>query len=194
MEVLKKIFNTIWSFLETIVFGLSVCLVIYLFAAQPNQINGNSMHPNFENGEYILTDKISYKIGEAKRGDVVVFQAPKDPEKEFIKRVIALPGETLRLSAGKFYINNQPFDEDYLPADFITRGGSYLHEDTEIKIPENKYFVVGDNRSHSSDSREWGPVAFEKIIGKAFLRYWPISRLGLIPKITYAEKATFKAR
>lgn len=175
---------------ETGVIGLSLFLVVYLFFVQPHQVNGQSMVPNFQNGEYLLTDKVSYKFGEPKRGDVVVFHAPDSANCpngtgcDFIKRVIATPGETVELKDNAIYVNNQKLPEHYLPADFVTEPGEYSR-DRLMTMEEGEYFLVGDNRSHSSDSRAWGPVPLNRIVGRAFFVYWPMSVAGLIPKVTY---------
>ncbi len=175
---------------ETGVIGLSLFLVVYLFFVQPHQVNGQSMVPNFQNGEYLLTDKVSYKFGEPKRGDVVVFHAPDSANCpngtgcDFIKRVIATPGETVELKDNAIYVNNQKLPEPYLPADFVTEPGEYSR-DRLMTMEEGEYFLVGDNRSHSSDSRAWGPVPLSRIVGRAFFVYWPMSVAGMIPKVTY---------
>lgn len=177
--------------IETIVIALSIFLVIYLFLVQPHQVSGLSMFPNFHDKEYILTDKVSYKFGEPKRGDVVVFHAPeaahcpKGTGCDFIKRVIAVPGETLEIRNHTFYINGQELPEPYIPEENVLNPGSYLEEGRVVTLQENEYFVVGDNRPHSSDSRAWGPIGMEHIIGKGFFRYWPIDRVGLLPTVSY---------
>jgi signal peptidase I len=176
--------------IETVVIALSIFLIVYLFVMQPHQVNGSSMVPTFENGEYLLTDKISYKTGLPGRGDVVVFHAPDSaqcPEGtgcDFIKRIIGLPGDTIEVKNGSLYLNGEKLSEVYLPDDFVTRPGNYTLSGPVV-VPEGNYFVVGDNRDHSSDSRFWGTVSFEKIVGKVFFRYWPPARVGVISKVDY---------
>lgn len=185
MEFLKKFFSFIFEIIETIVLALAIFVVIYLFLFQPHQVKGASMEANFYDGEYILTDKITYRLRPPQRGEVVIFKAPKNPDLDYIKRIIGLPGETIKIENGKIVINSQELAEPYISKGMVTTGGFYLSEGKQIIIPEDSYFVLGDNRSHSSDSREWGPVYKDNIIGKAFLRYWPPSRIGILPQVKY---------
>jgi signal peptidase I len=176
--------------IETVVVALSIFLILYLFIMQPHQVNGQSMEPNFHNAEYLMTDKISYKIGLPKRGDIVVFEAPPAAECpegtgcDFIKRVIGLPGDTVEVKDGHLYVNNQLLKEPYLDDSVVTDSGPYTQKGP-ITVPEGSYFVCGDNRPHSSDSRYWGPVELKLIVGKVFLRYFPINRIGIIRHATY---------
>jgi len=186
MNFIKRAIAAIFDFLQSVVVVMAVMVMIYLFIMSPQEISGQSMDPNFHNGEYILTNKIEYKIGDPKRGDIVIFKSPRNKEIDYIKRVIGLPGETIRLSNSTFFINGKKLDEPYLAPTVYTFGGSYLAENTDIVVPPGKYFVSGDNRPHSSDSREFGPIAKEDFIGKALLRYWPFSRLGLITRPDYS--------
>lgn len=186
----KKISTFFVDTIETVVIALSIFLVVYLFLLQPHQVSGLSMFPNFHDKEYILTDKVSYRLGDPKRGDVVVFHAPKAagcPQGtacDFIKRVIALPGETVQIIDHAYYINGTKLAEPYIPPENVTNGGKFLNQNA-VTLGVNEYFVTGDNRPHSSDSREWGPIGKEEIIGKGFLRYWPLPRFGLVPKVTF---------
>ena len=144
------------------------------------------MEPTFHDGEYILTDKISYRLGLPKRGDIVVFKSPGDANVDFIKRIVGLPGERLKIKGGKVYINNQVLDESaYLDPSVYTGPESYLAENTEVTIPSGQYFCMGDNRTQSSDSRDFGPVTPDEFIGKVFFRYLPIDRFGLIRTSPY---------
>jgi signal peptidase I len=175
---------------ETVVIALSIFLVIYLFLMQPHQVSGLSMFPNFHDKEYILTDKVSYKFGDPKRGDVVVFHAPpaancpQGTGCDFIKRVIAVPGETIELRDHVYYVNGQPLPEPYIPPENVTNPGPYI-EGRVMTMGPDDYFVTGDNRPHSSDSRVWGPITKEEIVGRGFFRYWPVNRVGLLPKVSY---------
>lgn len=185
--------KTLKGFLDVIEFFVSsaaVAILIYLFITQPHQVNGNSMYPNFQSGEFLLTDKLSYRFGSPERGDVIIFTAPSTAHCpvgfncDFIKRIIALPGERIKVEKGKIYINGKVLDEPYQRALKFTGGGnvsgSYLAEGTERVIPDNNYVVMGDNRPASSDSRDWGPVAQKLIVGKVLLRYWPPSVAGVL--------------
>lgn len=186
MESIKRIIAAIFDFLQGIVVVLAVLVMVYLFLVSPQEISGASMEPNFHNGEYILTNKILTKFRQPQRGDVVVFKSPKNKEVDYIKRIIGLPGDVVKLENNSFYVNGQKVDEPYLAADIIIFGGSYLQEGKEIVVPPGEYFVAGDNRPHSSDSREFGPIALEDFIGTVFFRYWPTSRIGTIPHPTYS--------
>jgi signal peptidase I len=185
-EALQGFFGVIWEFVEAVAFALMVFFVCYLVLFQPNQVKGHSMEPTFHDGEYIFTDKISYKIGQPARGDVVVFRSPKNAEVDYIKRIVGLPGEKVKISGGKVYVNDQRLDESiYLASSVYTGPQNFLTEGREIIVPTGKYFVMGDNRPGSSDSRDFGPVTPSEFIGKVFFRYWPLNRLGRIEGITF---------
>lgn len=142
----------------------------YIFFLRPFQISGNSMYPNFKNGQYYMSNIQHENFN---RGDVVVFKAPDDTETDYIKRVIAIPGETVMLENGSVYVNHQPLDEDaYLDHSVNTYVGNFMEEYQTVTVPKGKYFVLGDNRQNSSDSREYGFVPQENIIGKILFCYW----------------------
>ncbi|MDO8515222.1 MAG: signal peptidase I [bacterium] len=176
-----KIFSVLWEAVEALVFAAAIFVVCYLWLFQPNQVSGGSMFPTFKDKEYILTDKVSYRFGTPARSDVVVFKSPKNPDVDFIKRIIGLPGDTVKLLNGKVYVNNVMLEEPYLPKDFLTPGSLFLREGGSVTVPEGDFFVMGDNRTGSSDSREWGPITKEEIIGKVFFRYFPFDRFGYDP-------------
>lgn len=181
-----KIAAFLMDFVETIITALLFFIIIYLFLFQPHQVKGNSMHPSFEDNEYLLTNKITYRFKDPQRGEVVIFKAPPKKEYDYIKRIIGLPNDTIMINDGKVYINGALLDEsDYLDENIYTQPGAFSSEDEEIIIPANHYFVIGDNRTHSNDSREWGYIEKEDIIGKAWLSYWPPSKFGLIPTIAW---------
>lgn len=190
MSIFRKLGNIFLDFIETIVVALSIFLVVYLFFMQPHQVNGQSMVPNFQNGEYLLTDKITYKMRTPERGEVVVFHAPQGahcPEGtgcDFIKRIIGLPGEQVEVKDGGIYIDGVLLAEEYLPADFVTNAGQFT-KDRAITLGADEYFVSGDNRSYSSDSRSWGPITSQEIVGRVFFRYWPVSEVGTLPRASY---------
>lgn len=143
------------------------------------------MDPNFHNGEFLLTDKLTYRFNEPQRGDVVVFKAPPDGANEFIKRIIALPGERIKVESGKVYVNGELLNEEYLDEAIVTHGGSFLVEGQERTVPEGTYVMLGDNRDHSLDSRNLGFIEKDKITGRAWLLYWPPGDAGIIPKPAY---------
>lgn len=187
---IRKIGEFFLDIIETVVIALSIFLVVYLFFMQPHQVNGQSMVPNFQSGEYVLTDKVSYKMRNPEKGEVVVFHAPKAahcPEGtgcDYIKRVIAVPGETISLSDNTYYVNGEAVNESYIPSDFETMPGDFIRGRT-VTLGPDEYFVSGDNRPYSSDSRSWGPISKADVVGRAFFRYWPIPKSGPINKATY---------
>ena len=184
MELVRRVAAFFFDIIEIFVVALAIFVVGYLFFFQPHQVKGASMEPNYQDEDYLLTDKVSYRFHEPERGDVVIFRAPKNRELDYIKRVIGLSGEKVRITNGAVFINGQQLKEDYL-ASSTGYAGSFLPPGEEFLVPQGEYFVMGDNRPHSSDSREWGTVSKEDIIGKAWLRYWPPPTFGLVPKGSY---------
>lgn len=180
MFFLRNLWLFFLDFLETIVVSLAIFAVVYIFLFQPHQVDGRSMEPNFHNSEYILTDKLSYRIHPPKRGDVVVFHSPQDERVDFIKRIIGVPGDTLMLKGGYLYLNGTKLDENYINDPGKVLPGRYFREGEVIEVAPDQYIVMGDNRLHSSDSREWGPVNESGIVGRAFFRYWPVTEFGLV--------------
>lgn len=194
MGILKTIFSFFMDIIETVVVALCIFVVVYLFLMQPHQVVGNSMIPNFHDKEYILTDKFSYCRRGPMRGEVIVFESPEDADKEFIKRVIGLPGEGIKIENGKVLINGKILSEEYLDPDLRSPTGKFLHEGEDVVIPENSYAVFGDNRLNSSDSRTWGFIeggqkcgffGSSVIIGRAIFVYWPPNQARSVPKVTY---------
>ncbi|HKZ34635.1 MAG TPA: signal peptidase I [Patescibacteria group bacterium] len=177
----------ILDFIQTLAVAAAISLFIYWFFIQPHRVDGSSMENSFYHEELILTDKISYRLSKPKRGDVIVFQAPNTTDRDYIKRITGLPGESVLLRDGDVYINGQILQESYTNEQHTTNGEEFLKDDTPYLIPDGYYFALGDNREHSSDSRSFGPVQKEKIVGKVWLRYWPPSSMGLIPSIHYPQ-------
>jgi len=180
MQFLKKLVHLIYEFIEAFVVSASVFVVVYLFLMQPHQVKGSSMFPTFKDQEYLLTDKVTYRRRLPQYGDVIVFKAPINENFDFIKRVIATPGQVVMIRGGRVYVNNELISEPYLSAEVVTSPGQFLHEGEPYQVPENEVMAFGDNRDHSSDSRDWGPVPFRNIIGRVFFRYWPTDVVGVV--------------
>jgi len=185
MDAIKRIIASIFDFLQGIVVILAIFVMIYLFIMSPQEINGQSMEPTFFNAEYILTNKVTYKFRTPQRGDVIIFKSPRNKEVDYIKRIIGLPGDTILLQNNTFFVNGVPIEEPYLRPNTATFGGSFLHEGEEIVVPPEELFVAGDNRPHSSDSREFGPIPITDIIGVAILRYYPFDKVGVVENPKY---------
>lgn len=166
--------------LETIVFIGSLFIVVYLFILQPNQVRGASMEPTFQTGDYILTSKITYKLRNPERGDIVVFKSPRNKDIDYIKRVIGLPGDEVTVSNNQVYVNDVLIAEDYIASATNVWDGGFMKENEPVIIPPNQLFVMGDNRPRSSDSREFGPIGVEDVIGYVFFRYLPSDKVGVV--------------
>jgi signal peptidase I len=180
MRFVKAIIDFVMDILETVTFVGSIFIVIYLFIMQPNQVKGASMVPTFQDGEYIFTSKVTYKFREIQRGDIVVFKSPRNPDLEYIKRVIGLPGDAVRISSGTVYVNEKQLDEPYISDKTNLWEGGFISENETVIVPTGKIWVMGDNRPRSSDSRDFGPVEITSLIGHVFYRYFPPERMGVI--------------
>jgi len=191
MSFFRKFVHVVYEFVEAFVISASVFVVVYLFLMQPHQVKGSSMFPTFKDKEYLLTDKVTYKTRDPMDGDVIVFKAPINEDYDFIKRVIATPGQTVMVKDGRVFVDDQMIDEFYLPKAYTTAPGQFLHEGESYSVQSNEVMAFGDNRDHSSDSRDWGPVPFKNIIGKVFFRYWPTNVVGLVmsPTVVLEEPA-----
>lgn len=157
--------------LETLLLSVVLFFLINAVSARI-RIDGSSMEPNLHHGEFVIVSKVNYKIGEPERGDVVVFDFPRNITQEYIKRVIGLPGEEIKINNGQVYVNGEALDEPYLKMEPQYEGAWV--------VEENELFVLGDNRNNSSDSHNWGMVPMENVVGEALLVYWPPSSWGLI--------------
>lgn len=183
-SVLGSIGKFILSFIETVVVALVISVVLYLFIMTPHEVVGNSMHPTYKNGEMLMANKVLYRIKKPARGDVIIFKYTET--QDFIKRIIGLPGETVMLKDGKLYINGNMLNEsNYLSSSIYTNGGEYLKEGETITVPEGRFFVCGDNRPHSSDSRMFGPIDSNDIKGKAWIVYFPFDQFRLVKHESY---------
>lgn len=178
------------EFIQSIVLALSVFVLLYLFVAQPNEVKGSSMYPNFVDKEYLLTEKLSYRFGDPDRGDVVIFKAPAGEPCavdgcEYIKRIIGIPGDRVMVKEGDVYLNGEKLDQSFLSEMVYSSPGDFCQEGVEVTVPENQYLCFGDNRPNSRDGREFGSIDKELLIGKAFFRYWPLNKVGLIPNVDF---------
>ncbi|KKQ99925.1 MAG: Signal peptidase (Type I) [Microgenomates group bacterium GW2011_GWB1_40_9] len=185
MDKIKETISSIFDFFQGIVVFMAMLVMVYLFLFSPQEINGQSMFPTFYDKELLITNKIVYKLDKPKRGDIVIFKSPRNKEIDYIKRVIGLPGDEVTLKNSTFYINGTKIEEPYIGPTIVTSPGAFLKEGEPIIVPEDTYFCVGDNRPHSSDSREFGPVPLTDFIGKALFRYWPINKFWVIPSVSY---------
>ena len=173
---MKKIFIFIWEIFKIVVISLAIIIPVRYYLVQPFFVRGASMDPNFNNGQYLVVNEIGYRFEEPGRGEVIVFKYPIDPSQYYIKRIIGLPGEIVEIKDGHVSIYNQEFPEGkildesiYLPKEKITIG------QTHLKLSEDEYFVLGDNRQASSDSRQWGVLPRDNIIGRVWFRVWPFN-------------------
>ena len=165
--------RSIESWLREIFFATLTAVLIIVFLVQPVRVEGNSMLPRLHNDERVFVNKILYRISDIERGDIVVFWYPGNTSKSFIKRIIALPGETVEIRSGRVHIDGILHREPYVIPSF--------RDDSDygpIQVPEGHYFVMGDHRNTSNDSRSWGTLSGNLIFGKAVFRYWPLSKIG----------------
>jgi len=170
-----------WEILKIVIISLAIIIPIRYFLIQPFFVKGASMEPNFLDGDYLIIDEISYRFESPERSDVIIFRYPLDPSQFFIKRVIGLPGETIKIKDGKITIYNQETAKEGIVLDESSYVDNvYTPGDLEITLKSNEYFVLGDNRRASSDSRKWGALPRKYIIGQAWVRAWPVYRLGVV--------------
>ncbi|BAJ63949.1 signal peptidase I [Anaerolinea thermophila] len=167
----NPVLNFLWEIVQTVVMAMILYFLVDMMIGRV-QVENISMEPTLQPGERLIVNKLAYRLGSIKRGDVIVFHYPRNPNSDYIKRVIGLPGETVRIADGTVYINNEPLQEDYIAAP-----ATYFGEWT---VPEGQVFVLGDNRNQSFDSHSWGFVPKEMIVGKAILIYWPPSAIRVL--------------
>lgn len=184
-ETAQTVGSFIWELVRVFIIALLIIVPIRVFVAEPFIVSGSSMVPNFHNREYLIVNKVSYRRHEPQRGDVIVLRYPKDPSQYFIKRVIGLPGETVQINNGVIIYNEEnplgkKLDESYIPTETATFGPL-----DPVTLGADQYYVLGDNRTASSDSRVWGILPEADIIGKAWLRVFPLSEFGVTKHATY---------
>jgi signal peptidase I len=166
--------------LETIVLSGLLFLGINAISARI-RVDGESMMPTLQTGEFVVVNRLAYKLGSLEHGDVIVFRFPRDPNQEYIKRIIGLPGDVVKVLGGQVLVNGQPLEEPYIAAPPGYQG--------EWTVPEGSLFVLGDNRNNSSDSHNWGAVPVNYVIGKALFVYWPPDKWGVIEETSIASAA-----
>lgn len=169
--------SLLFEVIKIVILAVVIVLPVRYFLFQPFFVQGISMEPNFENGDYLIVDEISYRFREPERGEIIVFKYPKNPTQRYIKRIIGLPGETVEIKEGQVIIldenGNQVLDEsEYLSENIETSGN------IRVSLLEDEYFVLGDNRNFSSDSRRWGVLPKKYIVGKVYVRAWPFVALA----------------
>jgi len=186
ISILGSIGTFLYSFVETVVIALVIAVVLYLFIMTPHEVLGNSMYPTYKNGEYLMANKLTYRFTEPKRGDVIIFKY--SDTQDFIKRIIGVPEDSIMIKDGNVYVNSNQLDENgYLGDTVYTSGGDYTAEGETITLEEDEYFVLGDNRPHSSDSRTFGPISIDQIKGKAWIVYLPVSEFRIVTHEDYGS-------
>jgi signal peptidase I len=174
----SSLFKSLWELVRFAILAIVIVLPIRMFIAEPFVVSGSSMAPTFSDGDYLIVDKLSYELGEPKREDVVIFRYPNNPSKYFIKRVIGLPNETVNISGSTVTITKKDGSTITLDEPYVKNTTDNL---THLELKSDEYFVMGDNRPVSSDSRYWGPVNRKLITGRAVLQLLPITKLDLLP-------------
>jgi len=170
--------QSIWEFVKFFLIAFAIIIPIRMWVAQPFVVSGSSMVPTYENGEYLIVDELSYHFREPARGEVIIFRYPNDPSKFFIKRIMGLPGEKAVLTDGALYIYNNEFPDGVLIEEpYISE--ELDHTTITINLNGDEYFVLGDNRPKSMDSRIWGALSEKLIIGRAWLRLWPFDKISI---------------
>jgi signal peptidase I len=164
---------SVW--LRDLVISLAISAFIIIFLYQPVKVEGTSMMPSLDDQERIFVNKFVYRLEPIQRGDIVVFRYPRDPSKSFIKRVIGLAGDHIRIEEGRVFVNGQPLEEDYVPRAYADQR-SYK----ELTVPADSYYLLGDHRGMSNDSRDFGAVNQSFIYGKAVFGYWPMDKMGRV--------------
>lgn len=170
---MKKVLLFFWEFIQIAFISLVIIIPIRYYVVQPFFVKGSSMEPSFQDGDYLIIDELSYHFREPDRGEVIVFRFPKNPDQFYIKRIIGLPNERIKIADGEIYIYNKDN-----PEGFVLKEVSYLNSENSLgnidkTMEENSYFVIGDNRLHSFDSRRWGGLEEKYIIGRVIFRVWP---------------------
>jgi signal peptidase I len=179
----QAIIEFFWEMIRVAVISLAIILPVRYFLIQPFYVKGASMEPNFYDHEYLIIDEISYRFNEPQRGDIIVFKYPKDNKQYFIKRIIGLPGEHVKIDNDGVYINDIKLKESYLDANVETL--LPLRGYGDVVLAEDEYFLLGDNRGQSLDSRVFGPIKSNLIVGRTWIRGWPFNRITIFNAPAY---------
>ena len=182
----KSGWQSFWEMVRFALLALLIVVPIRAFVAEPFIVSGSSMVPTFEDGDYLVIDKLSYELGSPERYDVAVFRYPNDPSKFFIKRIIGLPNETIDIAGGVVTIRNEGNQEGFILEQPFVENPS--DSETHFELKDNEYFVMGDNRRASSDSRYWGAVNKEFLTGRALVRLLPFNKINILPGNYQIEK------
>ena len=179
-SIARRVRRFIGSILQTVLFAVILFFVVNMLTARI-RVEGDSMEPSLIDGQFVVVNKLAYSLQDPERGDIVVFRFPLNPDRRFIKRIIGLPGDLVQVNNGEVFINGNLLSEPYLSA-------PPAYND-RWEVGRSEVFVLGDNRNNSSDSQNWGALALQDIIGKAFLVYWPLDSMGWIPRYDLAAAA-----
>jgi signal peptidase I len=179
--------SLIWEFVRTGIIVLLLVIPIRVFLAQPFIVSGASMEPTFSSGDYLIVDQLSYRFNDPQRLDVVIFQYPNNPSKFYIKRLIGLPGETVKINGTQVTIINDAHPDGFTLDESYIEPQHQSNDQLSISLEDDEYFVLGDNRESSSDSRVWGVLPERLLVGKAFLQLLPPSEIDFVPGAPPAE-------
>lgn len=181
----NEVLAFVWETAKVVIISLAIILPIRYYLVQPFFVKGASMEPSFEDGDYILVDELSFRFRDAERGEVIIFRFPQQLSQFFIKRIVGLPEETVQVKDDKVTIFNEENPEGFVLNEAYLSPEQKTVGTMTTKLDDNEYFVLGDNRLQSSDSRRWGPVNKKFVMGRAFLRPWPFTRALRIPSVQY---------
>lgn len=186
--MIRSFFSYVFELVKVVVISLAIIIPVRYYLIQPFYVKGASMEPNFYDKEYLIIDEISYRFNEPARGDIVVFRYPRNPEEYFIKRIIGLPGEKVQIKDGAVFLYNAEHPEGFkLPEAYLSEDlKTYALSEEETSLSQNEYYVLGDNRNASKDSRSFGPVDKKFITGRVLLRGWPFNRINVFSAPQYS--------
>lgn len=174
-----------WETLEVVLISLAIILPIRYFLVQPFFVKGQSMEPVFQDGDYLIVDEISFRFREPDRGEVIVFRFPQQPSQFYIKRIVALPSETVEVRGGRVKVYSVKFPQGFFLEESYLAGGEVTEGDVRLTLGKGEYFVLGDNRRASYDSRRWGVVPRRDVIGRVWIRPWPLPEATIFTKPAY---------